>query len=250
MPVKPHFASSSQCALSGAGGSVCAARTSYSCVRRRSSIDSRNWRSGLASSGASAASLRSSSISSCDSSSALRPTFAALPSDRNDTRDDSANGPSSVNVSSRSGAAFCRSRRSGVCSSVSLPSSAIVGFSSSRNVGKSSNCRASSARRVALISAVSPASTTQRATSLLLLLELRDHAVRVGDEVLDDLVLVAEDLEHLARLAQAGMGALEDLLEVLRPAGEARAELGEDQPEPLAVRPPHDVAEQVLRHDR
>ena len=84
MPVKPHFESSSQWVLSGAGGSVCAARTSYSCVRRRSSIDSRNWRSGLASSGASAASLRSSSISSCDSSSALRPTFAALPSDRND----------------------------------------------------------------------------------------------------------------------------------------------------------------------
>ena len=85
---------------------------------------------------------------------------------------------------------------------------------------------------------------------LLLLLELRDHAVGVGDEVLDDLVLVAEDLEHLARLAQAGMGALEDLLEVLRAAGEAGAELGEDQPEALAVGTAHDVAEEVLRHDR
>ena len=165
MPVKPHFESSSQWVLSGAGGSVWAARTSYSCVRRRSSIDSRNCRSGLASSGASADSLRSSSISSCDSSSACRPTFAALPSDLNEGREASANGPSSVNVSSRWGAAFRRSPRSGVCSSVSLPSSTIVGLSSSRKVGKSSNCLASSARRVALISAVSPASTTQRATS-------------------------------------------------------------------------------------
>ena len=82
---------------------------------------------------------------------------------------------------------------------------------------------------------------------LLARLELGRRPCRSRDEVLDHRVLVAEDLQHLAGLAQARVGALEHLLEVLGPAGEAGAELVDDQPQALAVGAAQDVVDQVLR---
>ena len=79
----------------------------------------------------------------------------------------------------------------------------------------------------------------------LVRLELLDDAVRVGDEVLDDLVLVAQDPQHPRGLAQAGVGAAERLREVLRPAREPGAQRRDDQAEALAVRAAHDVVDQV-----
>ena len=74
--------------------------------------------------------------------------------------------------------------------------------------------------------------------------------VRVGDEVLDDLVLVAEDAQHPRGLAQARVRAPQHLLEVVRAPGEAGAELGDDQPEALAVGAAHDVVDDVRRDRR
>ena len=122
---------------------------------------------------------------------------------------------------------------------------AIVGRSSSRKVGQLLEGapqlvppRGRDLRRVAGL--LDPARHVA-----LVRLELLDHAVRVGDEVLDDLVLVAEDPQHARGLAQARVGAAERLREVLRPAGEAGAERREDQAEALAVRAAQDVVDEV-----
>ena len=67
----------------------------------------------------------------------------------------------------------------------SWPRRRIVGSSSSRKPGSLLNVDASSLRRVAVISAVSPASSIQRVTSCLRASSCRDHRVGVADEVLD-----------------------------------------------------------------
>ena len=95
------------------------------------------------------------------------PTSPASPSERTAGRLASENGPTRVKKVSRSGAARWRSASSGVCSSASSPRRAIVGRSSSRNSGKRWKFARSSLRRVAEISAASPASRTQRTTSRL-----------------------------------------------------------------------------------
>src|SRR5438128_1107133 len=80
--------------------------------------------------------------------------------------------------------------------------------------------------------------------------ELPHHRVGVGDEVLDRLALVAQDLQGLLGLPKPGVSAAEDLGEVVRAAREAGAELSQDQPEPLAVGTAHDVADEVRRDRR
>jgi hypothetical protein len=94
-------------------------------------------------------------------------TFDVSPSESIAGVEASANGPRRVKNSFRLGAARCMSAKSGVCSSASSPRRAMVGRSSSRKVGSFWKVRRSSARRVAVISAVSPASSTQRTTSAL-----------------------------------------------------------------------------------
>ena len=54
-----------------------------------------------------------------------------------------------------------------------------------------------------------------------------------------------EDREHLVDLAQRRVGAADDLVEVLAAAGQAGAELVEDDRQPLAVGRAHDVVDQV-----
>ena len=75
-------------------------------------------------------------------------------------------------------------------------------------------------------------------------------AVGALDELGDQPVLAAQDRDRLVGLAQRRVGAADDLVQVLRAAGQAGAELGEDDPEALAVGAAHDVLDQVERHRR
>ncbi len=113
-------------------------------------------------------SSRSSAISWRPSVKARVPTAAASPSVSMAGRLASANGPTRVRKESRSGAARRRSVSSGVCSSARSPRRSIVGRSSSRKVGSRRRPARSSSRLPAVISAASPASSTQRTTSRLL----------------------------------------------------------------------------------
>src|SRR4051794_36823561 len=89
---------------SGAGGALSSALLSGQCDERlRSSATWRNWRSGLPTPGASWANWRSVLISSLESRTALRPDVERSPSERNDGREASENGPSSLKKVRRSG---------------------------------------------------------------------------------------------------------------------------------------------------
>ena len=76
------------------------------------------------------------------------------------------------------------------------------------------------------------------------------HGVRVADEVADDLVLAAQDRERLGQLAQRRVRAADHLVQLLGAAGQAGAELVEDQPEALAVGAAHHRVDQVGRDRR
>ena len=58
-------------------------------------------------------------------------------------------------------------------------------------------------------------------------------------------VLVGEDREHLVGLAQRRVGAVDDLVELLAAAGQAGAELAQQDREALPVGQPQDVVDQV-----
>ena len=81
----------------------------------------------------------------------------------------------------------------------------------------------------------------------LAVLERADHGLAVADQALDLLGLAAEDAQRLAGLAQARMRAPQHVGEVLRAAGQTRAQLGHDQPQPVAVGPADDVVHEVER---
>ena len=69
--------------------------------------------------------------------------------------------------------------------------------------------------------------------------------VRVGDELLERLVLRRELGEHAVGLAQRRAGAADDVVDVLGAARDAGAELVEDDPQALAVRAPQHVVDEV-----
>ena len=249
MPVKP----SPSCAavLSGAGGASCLCSGSSSTDRSRSSIVWRNCRSGLASRGASSDSSRSSAISSADSVSAFRPTTAISPSARVEPRDALENRSSADEQAVEVG---CRGvhpaqerdllagRRVELCE---RRAAARRG-----SVGSLFHWAWSRSARDAWISAVSIASCAQRESCSLLRLDRGAHLVGVGDEVADRLVLAVEDRERLGDLLERRVRAPDDLVQLLRPARQADAELGQEQPEALPVRPPHDARDQVGRDRR
>ena len=107
-------------------------------------------------------------------------------------------------------------------------------------------CRRSmSARRSAVASPVALACTMKSATLLLLARERRERAVGVARELGQHPVLAGEDGEHLVGLAQRRVGAVDHLVQLLAAAGEAGAELVEQDRQPLAVRAAHDVVDQV-----
>ena len=78
----------------------------------------------------------------------------------------------------------------------------------------------------------------------------RNRAVCVGDQALDRARLAAQDLQGLARLAQAGMRATQHLGEVVRAAGKTGAQLGENQAKALAVGQAHDAVHEVEGNGR
>ena len=71
------------------------------------------------------------------------------------------------------------------------------------------------------------------------------HGVAVAGEAGELVVLVGEDLEHAVGLAQGGVGAVDDLAEVVAAGGEAGAEVVEDEAEAVAVGGAVDVLDQV-----
>ena len=81
-------------------------------------------------------------------------------------------------------------------------------------------------------------------------LDLGAHRVRVADEVADDRVLAAQDPQRLGQLAQRRVGAADHAVQLLRAAGQAGAQLRDDQPEALAVGAAHHVVDQVGRDRR
>ena len=144
-----------------------------------------------------------------------------------------------------SGAAVFRSRATGVNWSARFPSSAITGLSSVRKPGslriESSISRpplgAGLGRRVRLHDEVGH--------PLLLARERAQHGVGVRRELAEHLVLAREDREHLVGLPQGGVGAMDDLAQLLAAAGDADAELAEQDRQPLALRPAKDVVDEV-----
>ena len=204
---------------SGAGGAVAFARGSFSIARLRSSSDSRNWRSGLAG-GRLRRRARAAPISSRPSRTrACRPRPVS-PSERTAGRHASANGPSRVKKRVEIGGGALGGPPAAASARRRAPRGApSSGRSSSRKPGSCWNCARSSSRRVAEISAVSPASRRSATTSRLL---ASSSSTTVSESVMKfsiTSVLVAEDPQHLARLAQARVRALEHLLEIVgRPA--------------------------------
>ena len=75
--------------------------------------------------------------------------------------------------------------------------------------------------------------------------ERRERGVGVTREVGQDLVLRGEQREDLVDLLERRVGAADDLVELGAAAGDAGAELREDQRQPLPVRQAHDVVDQV-----
>ena len=71
------------------------------------------------------------------------------------------------------------------------------------------------------------------------------HRVAVAGEAGELVVLVGEDLQHAVGLAQGGVGAVDDLAEVVAAGREAGAEVVEDEPEAVAVGGAVDVLDQV-----
>ena len=72
-----------------------------------------------------------------------------------------------------------------------------------------------------------------------------ERRVGVARQPREHAVLAGQDREHLVGLAQRRVGAVDDLVELLAAAGEAGAELVEQDREALAVGQAHDVVDQV-----
>ena len=102
-----------------------------------------------------------------------------------------------------------------------------------------------SPRRSAVASPVSFAATMKCAKRSRSRASGCEHAVRVRREPGERAVLAGEDLQHLVRLAQRRVRAVDDLVEVLAPAREAGAELVQQDREALAIGQPQDAVEQV-----
>ena len=75
----------------------------------------------------------------------------------------------------------------------------------------------------------------RRGDPLALARQRRQHRVAVDGERCERLVLRGEDLEDLVDLLERRVGAADDLVEVVAAAGDARAELVEDDRQPRAA---------------
>ena len=247
----------------GAGRSWCgsgrrrAARSppraaSGSTARRRSSMVWRNWRSGLARPGRAAGEpaqlvdllVAGSHRPQADTGRrrpALRgpgrPCCGERPQPREERVEARGTAPGGR---AAAGSGRGRARRGAPCTARARPGSP----AGERSVS------ASSSRRVAAISAVSPASRTNRVTSVL---RSSSAPTTVSASAIRRSIvsrLAAEDAQRLARLAQARVGAAQHLAQVVGPTGQPGAQLGHDQPQPVAVGPAQDVVDEVDRDRR
>ena len=144
-----------------------------------------------------------------------------------------------------SGAASPRSDSTGVISSDSAPRRRIVGLSSRRKAGRRSMSFSRSAPRSAVASATWLDSSMKEDTCARSRASGAERRVRVAGEVGQRAVLRREQREDLVGLLERRVGAADDLVELLAAAGQAGAELGDDQRQPLAVGQAHDVVEEV-----
>ncbi len=167
-------------------------------------------------------------------------------SERRLSWEERANGPRRVNRCSSRAAEASRSRSDGVWASTAPPSSRIVGVSSARKAGSRCRPAAISARRVGAVRR-GPARLAHPA---------RDVAggCRPGRRatVSPSRTSLPSVWFWLARIRRtrsvsrsAGLRPADRLVELVAAGGEADAELAEDDPQPLAVGPAHDVGEQV-----
>ena len=163
----------------------------------------------------------------------------------------SENVPRPLIRSSICGAAVPRSRSSGVPCTASSSRSAISGRSSRRKSGSRLMPRLMSPRRSAEASPVrvglhDPVGHLARARARAGRAPRRSRAPGRAS----DAVLVGQDREHLVGLAQRRVGAVDDLVQLVAAAGQAGAELAQQDREALAVGQPQDVVEQVEVHRR
>ncbi len=232
--------------LSGAGGSVAAARSSGSTARSRSSIVWRNWRSGLARPGASFAEqaqlvdlleLALHRAAADDRCVAERLEGGrARRGERAQARQEGARG-SARRPRGRAAPASGPGPAS--------PSWVAYGWSSPRKAGRSRNDAASASRRLAAVSAVRPASRTKRLTSLL---RASSAPITRSASVISDLIVLVwrprmRSVSLVSR--RPGRGAPDGVVEVVRAPGQAGAELADDQAQAVAVGPAQDVVDEV-----
>ena len=182
---------------------------------------------------------------------ASTPVSDARPRPRTAGRAESANGPRRRSSVVRSGAAARRSASAGVCC---VGGRAEVGQRRAQLAQErrqlADRSRRARCLRCADAVVVSPASLTKRATSPRL--RATPASTRSASCVSCCRVwrLEARIFEHAIGLAQRRHGAADRRLEVVAARREARAELGQDQPEALARGAAQDVEHEVGRDRR
>ncbi len=173
------------------------------------------------------------------------PTSVASPSVSTAGVAASENGPSCFTKRLIAGACAPRSANTGVAWSANPPRRTIVGRSSRRNGGRRWRSASRSARRSAVASRHLGGVLERGGDAAALAGQRRQHGVAVARQLLQRVVLRGEDRQHLVDLAQRRVGAADDLVEVGAAAGDARAELVEDDRQARLLRLARDVVDQV-----
>ena len=169
------------------------------------------------------------------------PACAAMPRLRIAGRDAVENGPSCSMSWLMAGACACRSWSSGTISSDSPLTRARVGRSCVRNGGRSWRLARSAALRSAVAWLTVLALTTKSATCWRWAASGARTMSELTREVGEHLVLVGEDAQDLVGLLQRRVRAVDGLRERLAVAGQAGAELVDDQRQALLLGCAQDV---------
>ena len=249
MPVKPPWPE--MCVLSGAGGSVAAARGSGSTARLRSSMLSSSCLSGLASAGASSARRRSSSSSSLVSRTARRPATDASPSAASAGRPALRERRQACQEGVEPGGGGAQVAQHGLLGGGELAQPQHVRIELAQEArepvergGQLAAARGRHRRGAARLAHearhVAPAPWRAR----------RRRCPRASHDPLDGPGLAGQYPQRLGGLPQPGVRAPQRGAEVVRPAGEPRAELADDEPQAVGVWAANDVVHQVERDRR
>ena len=251
MPVKPRLVSAR--GRVRRGRRECGRRAGPCRIERpRLSIVWRNWRSGLTVAGASARQRFSGRDLVLRVVERLLPTTDRAPSERKAGRDAFANGPSRVKNVVSCGAARCSFvQQRGLRVGQLRPGCAIVGaqlVEEGRQPLEAGGDRALARGRDLGGPARRPGSSARRR-----LVARRARPTTVSESVMKFLIVWSGRRGSSASCrSRAGRGApcgAASPMSCGRP-GEAGAELGDDQPQPVPVGPPQDVADEVRRDRR